>query len=344
MRIIITGNNGYIGTVLTPMLLELGHELQGLDTNLYESCTFHTDLPLEINTLNKDIRDVEIRNLEGFDAIIHLAGLSNDPLGYFNPKITYEINHHASVKLARLSKKAGIKRFLYASSCSNYGVAGDEFIDEEGDLNPITPYAISKMKVEEDLRKLADDHFSPVFLRNGTAYGFSPRIRFDLVVNNLVAWAYTTKQIYLKSDGSAWRPLVHIRDIAHAFIKILEAPLEIIHNQVFNIGNTSENYKVINLVEEIIKVIPDAEVKFAQGASADTRSYRVNCDKIQRLIPEYKPVWDVPKGIEELYESYKRINLHADDFESHRYKRVAHIKYLIDNGLLDHSLRKTFPQ
>lgn len=339
MRILITGHNGYIGTILTPMLLKEGYELVGIDSNLYDSCTFDAFPPPEIPTIVKDIRAIGLADLEGFDTLIHLAGLSNDPLGSLNPKLTFEINHLASVRLAKLAKKAGVKRFLYASSCSNYGAAGDYLITEEGHLNPITPYAVSKMKVELEVTKLADESFSPIFLRNATVYGFSPRIRFDLVINNLVAWAYTTGKIFLKSDGQSWRPLVHVEDVAQAFVKLLQAPLFLVHNEIFNVGDTKENYQIADLVEIIASIVPKAKIEYATDAGPDKRNYRVNCDKIRRVIPAYRPNWTVKKGIEELYEVYQQVDLQAGDFESAKFKRVAHIQYLMKCGLIDKNLR-----
>ncbi|MEM6319834.1 MAG: SDR family oxidoreductase [Bacteroidota bacterium] len=339
MRILVTGHNGYIGTILTPMLLGLGHEVKGLDSNLYDSCFFEQFPPPTIPATVKDVRDVELVDVLGFDTVIHLAGLSNDPLGYFNPELTFEINHLASIRLAELCKKAGVKRFLYASSCSNYGAAGDNLISETGVLNPITPYAVSKMRAEQEIGKLADDTFSPIFLRNATVYGFSPRIRFDLVINNLVAWAYTTRKIYLKSDGHSWRPLVHVADVAQAFVKLMEAPLEVVHNEIFNVGDTRENYRIADLVEIIAAIIPDATIEYAEDAGPDKRNYRVNCDKIQRVIPSFKPAWNVEKGVQELYQIYQNVHLQAGIFESATFKRIAHIQQLIRLRKLDGNLR-----
>lgn len=338
MRILVTGHQGYIGTVLTPMLQQLGHEVVGLDSDLYRECTFGTSMPT-IPTIEKDVRDVEYTDVEGFDVVMHLAGLSNDPLGDLNPELTAEINHLASVRLARLAKAAGVERFIFSSSCSNYGAAGEDFVYETSELNPVTPYGLSKVLVEQDVSQLASDNFTPVFLRNATAYGVSPRLRFDLVINNLVAWAYTTGQVYLKSDGSAWRPLVHIEDISRAFIATLNAPRELVHNRVFNVGQTSENYRIRELAEMIAQVVPGSDVKFAPGGEPDKRNYRVNCDLLPSVLPDFKPAWTARRGAEELYAAYQRVGLTLDEFEGQRYRRISHIKYLQSAKRLDESLR-----
>jgi nucleoside-diphosphate-sugar epimerase len=340
MRILVTGHQGYIGTVLTPMLLEEGYEVVGLDSDLYRECTFGDGLPA-IPSIEKDIRDIELSDLEGFDAIMHLAGLSNDPLGDLNPTLTEEINHRASVRLAKLAKQAGVERFIFSSSCSNYGAAGEDYVTEDAELNPVTPYGVSKVHVEQDVTLLANEHFCPTFLRNATAYGVSPRLRFDLVINNLVAWAYTTGQVYLKSDGSAWRPLVHIEDISNAFIAVLKAPRKVVHNAIFNIGQTSENYRIRQIAEMVAEVVPNSTVTFAPGGEADIRNYRVNCDLAYDTLPSFKPQWNVRRGAEELYAAYKKIGLTLDEFEGQRYRRISHIKHLISSGRLDSNLRWT---
>lgn len=343
MRILVTGHQGYIGTILTPLLIERGHEVIGLDSDLYRECTFGEGVP-DVPSFVKDVRDVEPADLEGFDVVMHLAGLSNDPLGDLNPELTAEINYRASVKLARLAKQAGVQRFIFSSSCSNYGAAGQDFVFEDSDLNPVTPYGVSKVKVEEDVRELADDSFSPVFLRNATAYGVSPRLRFDLVVNNLVAWAVTTGQVYLKSDGMAWRPLIHIEDISRAFIAVMDAPRELVHNMVFNVGQTSENYLIREVAEIVGSVVPNSEVRYAEGNEPDVRTYRVNCDLLPTTIPAFKPQWTVKRGAEELYAAYQRIGLTLDEFEGQRYRRISHIKHLISSGRLDANLRWRQPE
>ncbi|TDI74767.1 MAG: SDR family oxidoreductase [Bacteroidetes bacterium] len=338
MRVLVTGHKGYIGSVLTPMLVDDGHEVVGLDVDLYKSCLYG-NLPIEYPCLTKDIRDVEASDLSGFEAIIHLAGLSNDPLGDLNPDLTYEINHAASVGLAKAAKKMGVRRFLFSSSCSNYGSSGADFIDESAPFRPVTPYAKSKVMVEADLAKLADSKFSPIILRNATAYGMSPKLRFDLVLNNLVAWAYTTGSIFLKSDGTPWRPIVHIEDISCAFIAMLNAPLDLVHNQAFNVGRAEENYQVYQLAELVKEVMPDCRIEFADNAGPDKRCYRVDCSKIASTLPEFKPKWNARDGIMELLSAFKANGLALDDFEGSRYKRVDHIKQLLQKGRLDTSLR-----
>jgi len=338
MRVLVTGHNGYIGTVLVPMLWERGHEVVGLDTNYFESCLFTGALP-EVETIEKDIRDVEAADVAGFDAVIHLAGLSNDPLGDYKPNLTEDINETAAVKLARLAKAAGVQRFLFASSCSNYGAGGADFLDENAAFNPVTPYGVSKVKVEVALEQLADADFSPTYLRASTAYGLSPLIRFDLVINNLTAWALTTGLVYLKSDGTPWRPVVHVADIALAYVAALHAPREAIHNEAFNVGTTTENYQIRELAEIVRDIVPNCRIDFAPDAGPDTRCYRVDCNKIARVLHEFKPQWTARRGVEELYESYRKVGLTLEEFEGERYKRIAHVKRLVDEGRLDHELR-----
>ena len=341
MRILVTGNEGYIGSILVPMLKEAGHEVRGFDTALFRECALTPfDRP---PTIRKDIRDVEAADIEGVDAIIHLAGLANDPLGDLDPPVTYEINHQATVRLAELAKKAGIQRFLYASTCSVYGAAGEDMIDEETAPNPVTPYARSKIMSEQDLLKLVGDDFCPVFLRAATAYGVSPYLRFDLALNNLVAWAYTTKQVYLKSDGMSWRPLVHIRDIARGYMTLLDAPKEKVCARAFNIGNSEENYRIVSLAELVRDGVPGSTLTHADDASPDKRSYRVSCDLIKRTLPEYQTTWTATRGIDEVYQIVRGSGLDAKDFEGERYNRIAHVRSLIEGDKLSTSLRWTEP-
>jgi nucleoside-diphosphate-sugar epimerase len=339
MRVLVTGHRGYIGTVMIPMLLEAGHEPVGLDVDLFEHCTFGRS-PLDVPSLAVDIRDVQASDLGGFGAVIHLAGLSNDPLGDLNPAITYEINHLASVRLATLAKAAGIPRFVFSSSCSNYGAAGENLVDETAELKPITAYAISKVLVERDLAALADETFSPTFLRNATAYGVSPRLRFDLVLNNLVAWAFTTGRVHIKSDGTPWRPIVHIEDISRAFIAVLAAPREIVHNQAFNVGTTAENYRIRDLADIVRETVPGSRIEYAKDGGPDPRCYRVDFGKIARVLPEFTPKWTARQGAEELFRAYRAAGLALTDYEGPRYKRIDHLKVLLTTGQVDETLRR----
>ena len=338
MQVLVTGHKGYIGTRLVPVLVAAGHDVIGMDSDLFQRCTFVGEVPT-IPSLDKDIRDVTPGDLDGLDAVVHLAGLSNDPLGNLNPELTFEINHKASVRLARLAKEAGVPRFVFSSSCSNYGAAGDALLDETAAVNPVTPYGVSKVRVEQDVSKLADSSFTPTFLRNATAYGVSPRLRFDLVLNNLVAWAFTTGRVYLKSDGTPWRPVVHIEDISRAFLAVLEAPRERVHNQAFNIGRNDENYRIREIAEVVVRTVPDCRVEIAEGAGPDTRCYRVDCSKAARLLPDFKPRWTIREGARELYETYRRIGLTLDQFEGARFNRIAHLKQLLASGVLGDDLR-----
>ncbi len=341
MKVLVTGHNGYIGTVLTPMLLAQGHEVTGLDSNLFTECTFGEEPAYEITEIRKDIRDVQPEDVAGFDAIMHLAGLSNDPLGNLNPELTYEINFRASVRLAEMAKQVGVPRFIFSSSCSNYGAAGDDFLDESSPFNPVTPYGKSKVMVEQAVSKMADDDFSPTFLRNATAFGVSPRLRFDLVLNNLMAWAYTTGRVYLKSDGSPWRPIVHIEDISRAFIAAMNAPRELIHNRAFNVCRTQDNYRIRELAEIVAETVPGSRIDYAPDAGPDKRNYRVNCDLILETLPGFEPRWDARKGAQELYEAYQRVGLGVDDYEGPRYRRLAHLQKLMQEGRVDDELRWT---
>jgi nucleoside-diphosphate-sugar epimerase len=339
MRVLLTGHRGYIGSILTPMLLARNHSVTGMDSDLYRSCTFAGELA-PVPTIEKDIRDAEVDDVAGFDAIVHLAGLSNDPLGDYRPSLTEDVNCKASVKLAQLAKRAGVPRFLFASSCSSYGTSGSNFLDESADFNAVTPYGQSKVDVERAVAPMADESFSPTFLRASTAYGLSPRIRFDLVVNNLTAWAFTTSQVYLKSDGSPWRPIVHVEDIASAYIAALEADRNLIHKQAFNVGLTTENYQIREIAELVKEIVPNSKVEFALDAGPDLRCYRVDCNYIARRLHAFKPQWTARRGIEQLYDAYCRTSITLEDFEGERFKRIAHIKKLIRDGEVDDNLRR----
>jgi nucleoside-diphosphate-sugar epimerase len=322
------------------MLVAHGHDVVGYDTDYFERCTFTGNIP-DIKVIRKDIRDAQRGDLDGFQAVIHLAGLSNDPLGDYRPQLTQEINENASLRLAALAKEVGVERFLFASSCSNYGAGGADFLTEEAPFNPVTPYGTSKVQVEKALSGMADSTFCPVFLRASTAYGVSPRLRFDLVTNNLTAWAYTTGRVHLKSDGTPWRPIVHIEDISRAYIAALHAPVDEVFNEAFNVGTTSENYQMREIAELVKEIVVGCEIEFATDAGPDKRCYRVDCNKIARRLHDFKPQWTARRGIEQLYEEFKKTSLTLEEFEGPEYKRIAHIKYLVEDGLLDEGMRWT---
>lgn len=341
MRVLVTGHQGYIGSVLTPRLVDAGHEVVGLDVGLFAECTLggFTD-PVE--TLAVDLRDVRPEHVAGFDAVMHLGAICNDPIGNLNPELTYDVNHRATVRLAEAAKASGVRRFLFSSSCSLYGASVDEtLLDENSAFAPVTPYGESKILSEQGLVALADDTFSPVFLRNATAYGFSPRLRGDLVVNDLVGHALLTNQVKLLSDGMAWRPLVHVDDIAAAFVALLEAPDDVVHARAYNIGQSAENYLIRTVAEIVAEEVPGSEVTFASGAGSDARNYRVSCERIVAEVPGFKPQWTVRDGVRQLIEEYRRTGLRIEDLTGEPYQRLKQIKRLQADGRLDQELRWT---
>lgn len=342
MRVLVTGHNGYIGSVMVPVLRAAGHEVVGLDSFFFEDCSLGVEDGQKVPVLRKDIRDVRVSDLDGFNAIAHLAALCNDPLGDLHPEWTHDINHQASVQLAHMAREAGVQRFLYASSCSMYGAAGgDDTMTEAAPLRPLTAYAISKVRTEEDVSKLADASFSPVFMRNATAYGVSPRLRADVVLNNLVCWAHTTGQIRIMSDGTPWRPIVHVQDIGRAFAAALAAPRATIHNQAFNVGANGENYQVRELAEIVKATVPGCSVQYAAGAGPDPRSYRVDFGKLTRAFPDLRLQWNASFGAKDLYAALQEAQVTLADFQGRKYIRLSQIRHLLGQGLLDGTLRWT---
>lgn len=324
---------------MVPVLQAAGHEVVGLDTHFFEECTFGEDCN-RAPFIRKDVRDVTLADLQAFDAIVHLAALCNDPLGDLNPEWTYDINHAASVHLAKLAKKAGVRRFLYASSCSMYGAASEEeLLTEKAPLRPLTPYAVSKIRTERDIAKLTDANFSPVFMRNATAYGVSPRLRADVVLNNLVCWAFATGKVRILSDGTPWRPIVHVEDIANAFAAALAAPQEAIHNQAFNVGVNDENYQVRDLAGIVQETVPGCRVEYAGPGGPDPRNYRVDFSKLSQTLTDFKPRFNAQLGVQELYSAFQRVGMTPEDFQGRRYNRLAQLEHLLNAGRLDSTLR-----
>jgi nucleoside-diphosphate-sugar epimerase len=324
---------------MVPDLRAAGHDVVGLDIGLFDECDFMAP-PDAVPGLEVDLRDVTPSHLKGFDAVIHLAALSNDPLGDLSPNITYDINLHASVRLAQCAKEAGVRRFLFSSSCSLYGAGGDGFLDETAAFNPVTPYGESKVRVEQELTHLADASFSPVYLRNTTAYGVSRRLRADIVVNNLVGHAFTTGQVLLQSDGTPWRPLVHIKDISQAFVACLAAPKEVIHDRAFNVGRTKENYQIRDVANLVAEIVPNSKVTFAAGATGDRRDYRVDFRRIETELPGFQPRWTLPDGIRELLAAYREAHLTKEQFLGPKYYRLKTVHSLQERGLLNADLRR----
>jgi nucleoside-diphosphate-sugar epimerase len=337
VRILVTGHHGYIGSVTAPTLAAAGHEVIGLDAFYYEGCDLLPE-PAPVPAERMDVRAVDASTLRGFDAVVHLAALSNDPLGDLDPALTRDINLHGTVRLAREAKRAGVGRFVLASSCSMYGAAGASAVDESAPLQPLTAYAESKVLAEQALRELADEDFSPTFMRNATAYGVSPRIRLDVVLNNLVAWAHTTGKVMILSDGTPWRPIVHVEDIARATLAVLEAPRELVHAEAFNVGADAENYQVRELAEIVEQRVAGCTVEYAGSGDPDPRSYRVDFGKLVSVFGELRLEWDARRGADELATSFERAALTFETFAGSRFVRLRRLQELREAGRLDERL------
>ncbi len=337
MRVMVTGHNGYIGTVLVRLLQQAGHEVVGFDSYMFADCTLGPDWP-DIPAVRKDLRDVEPDDIAGVEAICHLAGISNDPVGDLDADTTYAINHHAAARLAEIAAAVGVGRFVFSSSCSIYGASPGAFVTEESEINPVTPYGFSKIYAEGDIRALASPSFSPTCLRSATAYGYSPRVRADLVVNNLVGFAVTEGRVLMKSDGSPWRPLVHIEDISRAFVAAVEAPRERIHDQVLNVGSSEENYQIRDVADIVQEVVPGSEIVLSDTAGPDIRDYRVDCSKIEEVLPAFATQWTVRRGAEQLHEAFVNYGIGTDAFLG-KLLRVKHVRSLQEAGVLGDDLR-----
>jgi nucleoside-diphosphate-sugar epimerase len=337
-RVLVTGHNGYIGSVMAHCFAEAGHEVVGLDTGYYEPCTLVRD-SRHIPWLRKDIRNLELSDVKGFDAVVHLAALSNDPIGNMNETWTEEINHHSSVRLAELAKEAGVRRFLFSSSCIMYGMSEASVVTEESPLDPKTEYARSKVKSERAIAELASDAFSPTFLRNGTVYGVSPRMRFDTVLNELMGAAVTTGKITLHSDGKPWRPVVHVQDVARAFLAVLQAPISDVCNQAFNTGANHLNHQIVELAEIAAETVPGCKFEVLAKPGADQRTYKADFGKFARVFPDFSFAWTARQGARELYETFQRIGLTYERYMDKQFIRLKWIHYLLDSGQLDSSLR-----
>jgi nucleoside-diphosphate-sugar epimerase len=342
-HILVTGHNGYIGSVLVPVLLEAGYDVVGYDTGYFRECTIIPDV-YEVRTINKDIRDLTARDLQGFHSVVHLAALSNDPIGNLRQNWTEEINHRSSVRLAELAKIAGVERFLFSSSCIMYGMSSAEEVNEESPLDPQTEYARSKVKSERAIAGLASDGFSPVFLRNGTIYGLSPHMRFDTVFNDLMGLATTTGKVIVYSDGKPWRPVIHVKDVARAFLAVLTASADKVHNQAFNVGSNDLNYRVLQLAEIAQKTVRGCVLQVKAQASADQRTYRADFTKFKSTFPNFEFDWTPEKGAHELYTAFRSIQLDQATFMDKRFTRLKWLTYLLESGRLDDSLRWTQQQ